>query len=68
MDDESTCFDLNKSLSLSSYFLRMWSPNKFLCERCNRLKLFYVLLTVHLGISFVNNQLDAQFFFMYVYF
>jgi len=31
--------------------------------------LFYVLLTVqHLGIILVNNQLDAQFFFMYVYF
>jgi len=29
---------------------------------------FYVLLTVHLGIIFVNNQPDAQFFFMYVYF
>ena len=29
---------------------------------------FYVLLTVHLGIIFVNNQLDAQFFFMHVYF
>jgi hypothetical protein len=29
---------------------------------------FYVLLTVHLGIIFVNNQLDAQFFFMFVYF
>jgi hypothetical protein len=29
---------------------------------------FYVLLMVHLGIIFVNNQLDAQFFFMYVYF
>ena len=25
--------------------------------------LFYALLTVHLGIIFVNNQLDAQFFF-----
>jgi len=25
-------------------------------------------LTVHLGIIFVNNQLDAQFFFLYVYF
>jgi len=23
---------------------------------------FHVLLTVHLGITFVNNQLDAQFF------
>jgi hypothetical protein len=29
---------------------------------------YYVLLTVHLGIIFVNNQLDAQFFFMSVYF
>jgi hypothetical protein len=29
---------------------------------------FYVLLTVHLGTVLVNNQLDAQFFFMYVYF
>ena len=28
----------------------------------------YVLLTLHLGIIFVNNQLDEQFFFMYVYF
>jgi len=28
---------------------------------------FYVLLTVHLGMSFVNNQLEVQ-FFMYVYF
>ena len=29
---------------------------------------FYVLLTVHLGTIFVNNQIDAQLFFMYVYF
>jgi hypothetical protein len=29
---------------------------------------FCVLLTVHLGIIFVINQHDAQFFFMYVYF
>jgi len=28
---------------------------------------FYVLLTVHVGMIFVNNQLDAQ-FFIYVYF
>jgi len=28
---------------------------------------FYVLLTVHLGIILVSNQLDAQ-FFLYVYF
>ena len=35
---------------------------------CNYSSEFYVLLTVHLGIIFVNNQLDAQFFLMYVYF
>ena len=29
---------------------------------------FYVMLTVHLGTIFVNNHLDAQHFFMYVYF
>jgi hypothetical protein len=33
----------------------------------NYSKVFYVLLNVHLGIIFVNNQLDANFFFMYVY-
>jgi len=27
----------------------------------------YVLLTVHLGTIFVNNQLDAQLFFPYIY-
>jgi len=35
---------------------------------CCRLSEFYVLLTVHLGIIFVNNQTEAQFFFLYVYF
>jgi len=34
----------------------------------SRLSKFYVLLTVHLGIIFVNNQLDGHLFFMYVYF
>jgi hypothetical protein len=29
---------------------------------------FYVLLTVHLGIILVNDQLDAQFLFLYVSF
>jgi len=28
----------------------------------HRKKVFYVLLTVHLGIIVLNNQLDAQFF------
>jgi len=39
------------------------------CSRSSDLSqlFFYVLLTVHLDIIFVNNQLDAQ-FFMYVYF
>ena len=27
---------------------------------------FYVLLTVHLSITLVNDQLDAQFFFYFV--
>ena len=31
-------------------------------------EVFYVLLTVRLGVIFVNNQLHAPFFFMYVYF
>jgi hypothetical protein len=30
--------------------------------------IFYVLLTVHLSIILVNDQLDAQLFFLYVYF
>jgi hypothetical protein len=38
------------------------------CAHCNatstlKTLFFYVLLTVNLGIIFVNNQLDAQFFF-----
>jgi len=34
----------------------------------NHSLIFYVLLTVNLGIILVNNQLDAQLFFIYVYF
>jgi len=30
--------------------------------------IFYVLLTVHLGIILFNDQLEAHFFFVYVYF
>jgi len=33
-----------------------------------RSQLFYVLLTMHLGIILFNDQLDAQFLFVYVYF
>jgi hypothetical protein len=29
---------------------------------------YYILWTVHLGIILVNDKLDAQFFFLYVYF
>jgi len=36
--------------------------------RPNKSQEFYGLLNVHLGIIFVNNQLDADFFFVYVYF
>jgi len=42
------------------------SPNNKLEKVCDNT--IHVLLTVPLGIIFVNNQLDAQFFFMYVYF
>jgi len=39
------------------------------CVRDNKRRCFYVLLTVqHLGIILVNNQLEAQLFFVYVYF
>ena len=34
----------------------------------NHIVVYNVLLTVHLGITFVNKQLEAQFFFMCVYF
>ena len=40
----------------------------FILSECLLKNLFYVLLTVHLGIIFVNNQPEAQFFFVYVYF
>jgi len=47
-------------------FLTCWLPeDRVICIQHDA---FYVLLTVHLGIIFVNNQLDAQLFFMYVYF
>jgi hypothetical protein len=37
-------------------------------EETKQKVIFYVLLTVHLGIILVNNQLDTHFFFVYVYF
>jgi len=41
----------------------MFTPLANIYER-----FFHVLLIVHLGIILVNNQLDAQYFFLYVYF
>jgi len=44
-----------------NFWLAVWILTTTVCE-------LYVLLTVHLLIIFVNSQLDAQFFSMYVYF
>jgi hypothetical protein len=47
--------DLSSLIKIRSHqMLKLWN--------------FYVLLTVHLGIILINNQLYAQFFFIYVYF
>jgi hypothetical protein len=61
--------DLDVPKTLNAYrwtarviFIRALEGCKHACS------VFNVLLTVHLGIIFVNNQLDAQFLFMYVYF
>jgi len=40
--------------------------NKLQCLRTTNIE-FYVLLTMHLITIFVNNQLDAQFFFLYLF-
>ena len=37
-------------------------------DAVNRVSDFYILLTVHLGIILVNNQLDAQFLFSYMFY
>ena len=57
--------------SLSDIGLYLCISNMHLLEsRMNYLihSILYVLLTVHLVTVFVENQLDAQFFFMFVYF
>jgi hypothetical protein len=41
--------------------------NIFKPSRSKISKVFYVLLTVHLCSVLVNNQLDAQFFFSYIF-
>ena len=48
-------------------FFNVWQIKWCFCE-CVLNRFFNVSLTMHLGIIFVNNQLDAQFFFMYIYF
>ena len=65
----------NKRAAVDPRLRRRGHRDQFSCTVCgsvqhNTGKLFkrYVLLTVHLGIILVNNQLDAQFFFLYVYF
>ena len=42
------------------FYIYIYRPISFKVEFC-------VLLTVHLGIIFVNNQLDAQFFFFCIF-
>ena len=52
-----------------SKWSQMWYTKIRILQNCKWLFfLIYVSLTVHLDIIFVNNQLDARFFFMYVYF
>ena len=53
---------------LERYFSTGQSPQPALAPTGEEEYDFYVLLTVHLGIIFVNKQTDAQFFFMCVYF
>jgi hypothetical protein len=53
-------------MSLSSYWNEKCFSHKL--YRKSKHTLYFVLLTVHLGIIFVNNQPEAQFFSMYVYF
>ena len=65
-----------RSLGLRQYYepkkARDLKPKTIIimvAKNCSLNYLFsYVLLTVYLGIIFVNNQLDPQFLFMYVYF
>jgi hypothetical protein len=61
--EKISSFSSSFSLSLSLFI------ELIVCETVIlRFAEFYVLLTVHLGIILVNNQLDARFFFVYVYF
>jgi len=68
---------VKKTQNLCEEFIKMWHHHffflfetpqyrsdlgRFTVQDCNHIQL-YVLLTVHLGIILVNNQLDVQFFF-----
>ena len=44
-----------------------WLANTKISTGNNKGQDFYVLLTVHLGSILVNNQLEAQFFFSYIF-
>jgi hypothetical protein len=72
-------FTLEKNISvIRQVFISSFSVVSKSCSgRCwdatlnmqqTHISVLLVLLTVHLVMIFVNNQLDAQFFFMYVYF
>jgi len=55
----------------SCHFERVIWSNKVIyrsSDRISKTVKFYVLLTVHLGIIFVNNQIDAKLFFMYFFY
>ena len=41
---------------------------RILCSDSEDVHMFYVPLNVHLGIILFKDQLDAQFYFVYVYF
>jgi hypothetical protein len=46
----------------ADYWWMLISGAKDVCFNVNYENEFYVLLTVHIDITFVNNHLDAQFF------
>jgi hypothetical protein len=61
----------NFRLFLRFFSLLCHSFNRYFCfkrihfddKTIKFISFFYILLTVHRGITFVNNQLDVQFFF-----
>ena len=59
----------NKQNKYSPLKLAANTTKLLACQHCQKDSLlFYVLLMVHLDTILVNNQLDAQLFFVYIYF